>query len=155
MLVHPLASEVPGAVTEGAVRVQKCTEAEDEIWADTIMRGFSEHFVVSEENQLILKSLFRRPDSTCLLAWLEGRPAGGGALALHEGIAALYGASTLPSFRRRGVQRAVINALLHVAIEGGCDIAYTLTKPGSASQRNMERQHFRVAYTRVAMIRES
>jgi GNAT superfamily N-acetyltransferase len=103
---------------------------------------------------LVLKSLFHRPDSICLIAWLEGRPVGGGALAMHESVAALYGASTLPSFRRRGVQKAIILALLSLAVEGGCDVAYTLTKPGSVSQRNVERQNFFVAYTRAMMVKE-
>jgi GNAT superfamily N-acetyltransferase len=73
---------------------------------------------------------------------------------MHDGVAALYGASTLPSFRRRGVQKAVILALLARAVEGGCDVAYTLTKPGSVSQRNVERQLFSVAYTRAMMVKE-
>jgi GNAT superfamily N-acetyltransferase len=110
--------------------------------------------MVSQENLLMLKSLFHRPDSTCLLAWEEGRPVGGGALAVHEGVAALYGASTLPSYRRRGVQKSVILALLSCALESGCDVAYTLTQPGSTSQRNVERQQFRVVYTRATMVKE-
>ena len=72
---------------------------------------------------------------------------------MHEGVAALYGASTLPSFRRRGVQKAIILTLLARAVDGACDVAFTLTRPGSVSQRNVERQQFRVAYTRALMVR--
>jgi len=154
MLVRPLregGAPVPG---DGALRVQQCTPSEADVWATTVAQGFSENLIVSEENMIVLKSLFHRPDSICLLAWLEGRPVGGGALAMHEGVAALYGASTLPSFRRRGVQKAIILTLLSHAVEGGCDVAYTLTKPGSVSQRNVERQHFSVAYTRAMMVKE-
>jgi hypothetical protein len=154
MLVRPLrdVGVRPGA--DGALSVQQCTPSEDDLWASTVAHGFAENLMVSEENMLVLKSLFHRPDSICLLAWLEGRPVGGGALAMHEGVAALYGASTLPSFRRRGVQKAIILTLLSHAVEGGCDFAYTLTKPGSVSQRNVERQHFSVAYTRAVMVKE-
>jgi len=81
-------------------------------------------------------------------------PVGGGALAVHEGVAAFYGASTLPLFRRRGVQKSIISALLQNAVEAGCDIAYTLTSPGSSSQRNVERQFFRVVYTRCTVVRD-
>jgi GNAT superfamily N-acetyltransferase len=154
MLVRPLK---PGAAvfpTDGAVKVQRCPAEEDELWTRTVAQGFSENIIVPEENMLVLRSLFHRPDSTCLLGWVDGRPVGGGALAVHEGVAALYGASTLPSFRRKGVQKAIIRALLSCAIDSGCDASYTLTSPGSASQRNVERQFFRVVYTRARMVKE-
>ena len=154
MLVRPLREGGVRPAGDGGPRVQQCTPSEDDLWARTVAQGFAESFMVSEENLLVLKSLFHRPDSICLIAWLEGRPVGGGALAMHEGVAALYGASTLPSFRRRGVQNAIILTLLSHAVEGGCDVAYTLTKPGSVSQRNVERQHFSVAYTRAMMVKE-
>jgi GNAT superfamily N-acetyltransferase len=154
MLVRPLREGGARPAPDAALRVQQCTPSEDDLWARTVAQGFAESFIVSEENMLVLKSLFHRPDSICLIAWLEGRPVGGGALAMHEGVAALYGASTLPSFRRRGVQKAIILTLLSRAVEGGCDVAYTLTKPGSVSQRNVERQHFFVAYTRAMMVKE-
>jgi GNAT superfamily N-acetyltransferase len=154
MLVRPLK---PGAAVfpaDGAVKVQRCPPEEDELWTRTVALGFSENIIVPEENMLVLRSLFHRPDSTCLLGWIDGHPVGGGALAVHEGVAALYGASTLPSYRRKGVQKAIIRALLSCAIDSGCDAAYTLTSPGSASQRNVERQFFRVVYTRARMVKE-
>lgn len=154
MLMRPLRDAHAHPSGEGPLRVQHCTPSEDELWASTVAQGFAENLIVSDENLLVLKSLFHRPDSICLLAWLEGRPVGGGALAMHDGVAALYGASTLPSFRRRGVQKAIILTLLAHAVDGGCDVAYTLTKPGSVSQRNVERQHFVVAYTRAVMVKE-
>jgi len=154
MLVRPLHDGIAPPAADGPLRIQQCDPSEDELWSRTVAQGFADNLIVSEENLLVLKSLFHRPDSICLIAWLEGRPVGGGALAMHEGVAALYGASTLPSFRRRGVQKAIILMLLFHAVERGCDVAYTLTQPGSVSQRNVERQRFSVAYTRAAMVRE-
>ncbi len=101
----------------------------------------------------MLRDLVLRPTTKCVLAWVGGRPAGGGALSIHDGVAAIFGASTLPSFRRLGVQSAVIRALITYALEADCDVAYTLTRPGSVSQRNVERQGFRVAYTRCSLVR--
>jgi hypothetical protein len=34
-------------------------------------------------------------------------------------------------------------------MESGCDLAMMGAQPGSASQRNGERQGFRIAYTRI------
>jgi predicted acetyltransferase len=66
----------------------------------------------------------------------------------------LFGASTKPEFRRRGVQAAMTFERLRMAAKAGCKIAVVMTQPGSGSQRNMERQGFRVAYTKFVMVKE-
>jgi GNAT superfamily N-acetyltransferase len=60
----------------------------------------------------------------------------------------------LPEFRQRGVQSALIARRLHEAAKAGCEYAVVSTNPGSGSQRNMERRGFRVAYTKLVMMRE-
>ena len=150
MLVRRLAPPAPPAPVTDAV-VRQCVAAEAEVWARTVLEGFMGSLPAPDESVAVLTSLFHQPDAVCLLARVEGIPAGGGALSVHEGVAAMYGASTLPAFRRRGIQGAIIQSLVAVAIDAGCDICYTLTEPGSASQRNLERQDFRIAYTRATM----
>jgi hypothetical protein len=44
---------------------------------------------------------------------------------------------------------AFVEARLRFAAERGCDLAMMGALPGSASQRNAERQGFRIAYTRT------
>lgn len=39
------------------------------------------------------------------------------------------------------------------ARELGCEVAYSVTLPGTASRRNMERAGFRVAYPKVLMVK--
>ena len=51
--------------------------------------------------------------------------------------------------REQGAQLALLDYRLRFAAQGGCDIAMIVTQPGSASQRNAERQGFHVAYTRT------
>ncbi|HVJ93760.1 MAG TPA: hypothetical protein VM580_28350 [Labilithrix sp.] len=68
---------------------------------------------------------------------------------VHDGVALLAGASTIPDARRRGGQRALLAARLRFATDAGCDLAMMGAAPGSASQRNAERQGFRIAYTRI------
>lgn len=72
-----------------------------------------------------------------------------GALAIRDGVALFAGASTVPEFRRRGAQKALLESRFVYAAEQGCELAMIVTAPGSASQRNAERQGFRVAYTRT------
>jgi hypothetical protein len=154
MMVRRIKVVEPAFAPGSGISVQFSRPEDADVWARTMVTGFGEHEVQTPENLAVLRSILLRSGTKGVLAWVEGRPAGGGALSFHDGVAAIYGASTVPSFRRLGVQTAVIRALMNYAVEAECDLAYTLTRPGSASQRNLERQGFRVAYTRSTLIRE-
>jgi hypothetical protein len=47
------------------------------------------------------------------------------------------------------LQGALLEARMRYAWEHGCDLAMMVAEAGSNSQRNAERQGFRVAYTRM------
>jgi GNAT superfamily N-acetyltransferase len=83
---------------------------------------------------------------------VDGVIAGGAAVSAQHGVCGLFGASTLPAFRRRGAQSALLATRLAWAREKGCDLAVSITQPGSISHRNIERSGFRVAYTRTKLI---
>ena len=88
-------------------------------------------------------------DGHLFLAELDGRAIATAVLAIHDGVAHLAGASTIPSARRQGAQLALLDARLRHAASLGCDIALMGAAPGGGSQRNAERHDFRIAYTRV------
>ncbi len=90
-------------------------------------------------------------DTECYLAWVGGIPAGGGAVSIHHGIGTLFSDATLPAFRGRGVQSALIGARVGRAVEAGCELAVSGTAPGGTSQRNFERRGFHVVYTDVML----
>jgi GNAT superfamily N-acetyltransferase len=87
--------------------------------------------------------------ATCFIAERDGQPIATAALFMHEGTALLAGASTVPAGRRQGAQNALLDARLQTAAANGCDVAMMVAAPGSSSQRNAERQGFRIAYTRT------
>jgi len=60
---------------------------------------------------------------SCFVAELEGQMVGTGAMAMHGGVALLAGASTLPAFRGRGAQTALLETRLSYAADHGCDLA--------------------------------
>ncbi|MBA3533804.1 MAG: GNAT family N-acetyltransferase [Ardenticatenales bacterium] len=97
---------------------------------------------------------FHRPGVRRFLAWMAGVPVGSGALLIRDGLAHLFSASTLPNFRRRGVQQALLSARLVAAREAGGDIATVMTVPGNASQRNVQRAGFAIAYTKAILQRD-
>ncbi|MDQ0191330.1 GNAT family N-acetyltransferase [Alicyclobacillus cycloheptanicus] len=88
-----------------------------------------------------------------LLAVEQGVIAAGGVLALNKGIAALFSTSTRPSYRKRGLQTALLDWRLRYAKAHGAEIATIETDPGSDSQRNVERIGFRLAYVTVQLIK--
>jgi GNAT superfamily N-acetyltransferase len=118
------------------------------------MRGFSEGAEPPEEAVGMFITFCRNPCSTAWLAESEDAPLAGAAMGIYEGAAMFYGDATLPEARRRGAQSALVyHRLLH-AQSAGCDLAMACTLPGSISQRNYERFGFRVAYTKVLVMRE-
>jgi hypothetical protein len=154
MLVRPVkmgTTQLPSGV---GVSVQRCQSNEAELWARTVAEGFSESLSESRENLEVLISLVERRNTASVLAWVDGSPAGGGALGIHDNIGVMYGTSTLPRFRRKGVQSEIIRSLISFAEQAECEILYSFTLPGSISQHNLEKQDFRVGYTRFLMIKE-
>jgi len=132
--------------------IERVTRANESAWNETILRGFAEYGPLPTDLFLPFATL---AESLNFLARLDGVPAGGGMgqIMRDVGIAALFGTATIPEHCGRGVQTALIQRRLWEALQAGCEYAVVSTLPGSGSQRNMERRGFRVAYTKVVMVR--
>jgi GNAT superfamily N-acetyltransferase len=131
------------------VRSRLIRDGEEDLWARTAAKGWSE-LVEFADIILELSSITSKRAGGCsFLAELDGRPIATGAMFMHDGVALLAGASTIPEGRRQGAQLALLESRLRYAAEQGCDLAMMCALPGSASQRNAERQGFRIAYTRI------
>jgi len=102
--------------------------------------------------EILARAAITRPDSLACVAEIDGRVAGTAAVALLETelglVAHLYLASTLPEFRGRGVQAALLQFRLHEAHARGAKVATSTTRTGNSSGRNVERAGFRLAYTK-------
>jgi len=83
------------------------------------------------------------------IAEIESQPIAAGMLFIYDDAAILAGASTVPENRRQGAQAALLVARLRYAAEHDCTIAIMGASPGSQSQRNAEKNDFRIAYTRT------
>jgi GNAT superfamily N-acetyltransferase len=132
-----------------SVVARRASSHESELWSRVSAEGWSESPELSEFVRDIGRVSMNSSGMTAFFAELDGSPVGTGAVAIHDGTAILAGASTIPSARRLGAQRALLEARLAFASENGCDLATMSAAPGSASQRNAERQGFRIAYTRM------
>ena len=86
-----------------------------------------------------------QPGSRLYIASVDGVPAAAAALDIRDGVGHLTAGATLPQFRRRGCQKALIERRLADAHEEGCDLALGNAAPYSGSRHNMERAGMRTA----------
>ena len=136
------------------VGVRRPAENEAESYSIVVMKSFFENAEISPEFLGIFTSCFYAAGAFFYMAEIDGVPAGGGMMSIHQGVASLGGTGTLPDFRNLGAQKALLLARLAEAARLGCDLAMVATSPGSGSQRNVERLGFRVVYTRIKFLRD-
>jgi len=142
---------VDGVLAEAAdLDAHVAAASEAAVWADIMARGWAAEY--PELRELLMAN--RAIGAACegnvqFLAGLGREPVATATLCIHEGVALLGGAATVPEMRRRGLQTALIAARIRYAFGHGCDLAMMVAAPGSHSQRNGERNGFRVAYTRT------
>jgi hypothetical protein len=150
VLFRPLRYGTPWAAPSNPrIRVRRVGEDEAELWAQTAARGWSESAEFADSILELARLSTKRAGGLSFLAEIEGKPLATGALCLCDGVALLAGASTVPEGRKQGAQLALLDSRLRHAAAQGCDLAMMCAQPGSASQRNAERQGFRIAYTRI------
>lgn len=116
--------------------IERVGHDQADLWTLTVAQGFAENFPVIEEILEVMKVFALSPNVECYLARMDGKVAGGGTLAIRDGVAGLFGASTLVAFRNRGVQ----TALLHAPLAGGCGGLRPGGQPRAAGQ------HFAAQY---------
>lgn len=150
VLYRPISDALGPIRVRDRVRVRIITAEEAALWSEVNARGWSydhpEFLSVLLELGTILAG---REQTLCFLAELDGQPGAAGVLCIHEGVALLGGAATVPELRRQGLQAALLDHRLHCARERGCDVAMIVAEPGSNSQRNAQRTGFQIAYTRT------
>ena len=138
----------PDCGSSATYDVRVCPPAERDTWARVAALGFSNGAVPGRGGgEEVGKIMAGREEAVLVLAWVDGKPAGTGALVVDGGVGWLSGDSTLPRYRGHGIQQAVQRHRLKLARDAGCDLAATEAAPGGASHRNMERLGFRIAYT--------
>jgi hypothetical protein len=142
-----------GAALPGAhnkkIQVRSINANEHELWAQTSAKGWSEFKEFADQIFELGLLTTKKSEGLSFLAELDGQPIATGAMSICDGVALLAGASTIPEARNQGAQLAMLDARLRHAAKCGCDIAMMCALPGSASQRNAERQGFHIAYTRI------
>jgi GNAT superfamily N-acetyltransferase len=142
--------EQPAAVDHGNIRVRVTGPEEAEVWTALSAKGWThEHPELLDFSLEFTAISSAREHSPCFLAELDGRPGATGSLSIHNGVALFAGAATIPQMRRQGLQSALLQERMRYSFDNGCDLAMMGAEAGSGSQRNAERNGFRIAYTRI------
>lgn len=125
-------------------------DTEVDLWAQISARGWStEHEGLADFMFDFGRVAAQSEGSHPFIAELEARPVAAGGLFIHDDLALLAGASTIPEARNHGAQNALLFDRLKFAGEQGCKLASMAALPGSQSQINAQKNGFQVAYTRT------
>ncbi|AUX38882.1 GNAT family acetyltransferase [Sorangium cellulosum] len=156
--------EAAGQGGEAAgISIEVVDAAADATWLDVAVSGAAEPDVGGAGAEVVPRAALeqvyldfvRAAGFRRYLARIDGQPAGAATLRLDGSVALFCGAATLPAWRRRGVQTALLRARLADARAAGCEVAAVTTEPGSRSQLNVTRQGFALLYARAILIREA
>jgi MOSC domain-containing protein YiiM/predicted GNAT family acetyltransferase len=122
---------VPGLTIRAAGTDEGRAWAQVHIGAGGLPDDLAEAWLRSSE------PLARAAHSTLLLAELDGRPVGAGALYVHREVGWLRATTVVPEARGRGIQRALIAARAEAATEAGCTLVGSAASLGSTSEANL------------------
>lgn len=149
VLFQPITSSADVSPPSGELRARRIAAGEERLWAETSAGGWGETPDLAAFVQGFGEVAASSSGSQCYLAELDGEPVAAASMAVHDGVALLAGASTIPAWRKRGAQGGLLAIRLRDAAALGCTLAMMGALPGSSSQLNAERHGFRIAYTRT------
>ncbi len=145
---------VPCEPVDPRLQARQMVKGEEEAWARISALGWAGQFEFTELLQDLGRVVASTDGSLAFFAHLDGEPIATGMLRCHERVALFAGASTVPEARKQGAQRALLEIRMNTAVAHGCDLGMICAEPGGVSQRNAEREGFRIAYTRTKWLLE-
>ena len=156
---------MPKLPASGAgIAVSPSADSELDTWIDVLVDGFcapdtqgiaSHESFPREALEPVMRDMAVAAGFTRFLARIDGTPVGGASMRMANGVTHLCGAATLPAWRRRGVQTALLGHRLRIAADAGGEVVVMITQPGSKSQQNAQAMGFSLLYSRAVLVRPS
>jgi hypothetical protein len=115
-------AELPANLTIELVRDERTFRAASDITVKGWERPVPDPAEFARQLEEALDGLERWSDFR-VVAFVDGEPASTGGCTLAGHVAQLWGAVTLPAFRRQGAYRTVLAERLHLARQHGADLA--------------------------------
>ena len=140
------------STTGAGVQIVAVDRANEDTWLQTFAVGSgvldSHARDISDEFALATRAC---RDTYIFMATIGGQAAGCGTLQITGGIAWVGGAATLPEFRRRGVQAALLSHRVRLAADLECDLVAATAIPSGQSARNLVHLGFQHVQTQVVL----
>ena len=153
---HVLVQELREAFTSPVIDgvVVRCMEKGEE---ETVARVLSEGFIGAPDSPHLplFNGFVRQKNASVHVAVIQETIVAAAGLFMHGNIALIGVATTLPAYRGRGLQKALITARLNWAIAQGCNRAMVVTEPATISQKNVQKMGFSIAYARAKFTKET
>lgn len=139
-----------GTSDSSRMRIAPLREEQFELYATIHCRGtrLSDDGIpyVAANNRV----LYHRPGWKYFIAYVDDVPAAVGVMYMHGGRASFTFATTLPEYRKQGLQQRLLNHRAQTAHDNGCRLAVSQCAFLSQSHRNMERVGMKLGYVRAA-----
>ncbi len=143
--VRPIAVLAPRSrddrnIASSDLRVRPAVGEDLSIFFEVLSAGYAapaevDRFILAEHSD---------PGVLRFMAWKEDRPVAVAAMSLHDGVAVLGGATTLPAHRGCGAQTALLHRRLDAAAGAGARGAVATAAADTPSVRNLARSGFTV-----------
>lgn len=131
---------------DDSVRIDTVSASEHDEFARVLNVGYD--LPADHVRGYVFASTIGLPGWTHYLVSFDGTPGSASVLYTSNGVADLFVATTMPEYRGRGAQTALIRRRLLDGLAAGCDIATSQTVVDNASPRNMARHGFQPLYYR-------
>jgi GNAT superfamily N-acetyltransferase len=152
VMFQPIGKEInlSGLSLNSEIKTRIIEAGEEKLWARTSASGWATEMEGLDEFMFEFGQIGAQCEGAFpFIAEIGGEPISTGTLFIYDEVAILAGASTVPEGRKKGAQSALLDARLKFAADNGCTLAIMGAMPGSQSQRNAEKNNFRIAYTRT------
>ncbi|HEU4962911.1 MAG TPA: GNAT family N-acetyltransferase [Bacilli bacterium] len=130
------------------LEVRPITEAEVELFGEVFTTALEtpKHIPERRESNLVLLG---DPQWHLYLCWQGNTAIGFAMMQIVDGVAGFALAATIPEYRGRGAQAALLHKRMHDAVEAGAHLMVVQCEFGSVSHRNLQRAGFATAYTKM------
>ncbi len=122
---------------------------------DTNFHGYEIPVSIKEQALSNMQHWIEIPNWHLYLARVEDEPAASAILQVGGDLGYLASAATLPGFRKRGLQTALIRRRIAEAEKLGCRLVCSQAQFGSSSFHNLETAGLRLAYLKAIWTRQS
>jgi hypothetical protein len=131
------------------IRVERIPSGDRELMADIYAAGFNLPAKSQPVMKDSLKALFDSPTTRFYGAEIDHKLVAIGLLFMSDSVGYLASTTTLPHYRNRGCQLALVHQRICDAALEQCGLIVAHAAFASVSQRNLEKAGMRMAYTKA------